>query len=487
MHCTEITRNLRCHFFSIVVLSMVSFACPASAAPNIVVFIADDMGWGDVGYNGSEIRTPHIDQLAAEGLTLNRFYVQAVCSPTRAALMTGRSPLRTGVMDPFNPWYTHGLPLDEKLLPEYLRELGYRTVALGKWHLGPNLPEYHPMKRGFDSFYGSLNGYLNHETRAVFGRKDWQRDGKTIHEDGYATHLLANEAVRVIENHDPAQPLFLYVSFTAPHTPLQAPAATIDSYAELENGNRQIYAAMVTEMDSAIGQVMSAIRESEMADNMLTMFFTDNGGITRMGASNGQLRGGKGAPYEGGVRVPALMNWPGVIESGSSLDEQVVITDLLPTFVGAAGAALDATKPVDGRNLWPALSQGESIKATPFILANMGRGGTLHYAYYKDNYKLVSSVSTEGEVTSALFDLVADPYEQQDQANARPDVLESMIAELDAMEKREPVTLGERTPDRSAPGNPGAREPDTRPATATPFAESGPVPYPEGNYASEDQ
>jgi len=473
--------------FAIVVFATFSFAFPASAAPNIVVLIADDMGFGDVGYNGSEIRTPQIDQLAADGVKLNRYYVQAVCSPTRAAMMTGRSPLRTGVMDPFNPWYTSGLPLDEKLMPEYLHELGYRTVALGKWHLGPNQPEYHPMERGFDSFYGSLNGYLNHETRVVFGRKDWQRDGKTVDEDGYATHLIANEAVRVIENHDTKQPLFLYVSFTAPHTPLQAPSATIDSYAELENPNRRIYAAMVTEMDSAIGQVMDAINESGMADNTLTMFFTDNGGITRMGASNGRLRGGKGSPWEGGIRVPALLNWPGVIEAGSSRDEQIIITDLLPTFVAAAGAEVDAPKPIDGRNLWPALSLGESITATPAVLANMGRGGDLNYSYFRDNYKLVSSVSTDGDVTNALFDIIADPYEQQDLAKTYPDVLQSMIADLDAMEKREPVTLGERTPDRSAPGNPGAAQPDNRPAIATPYAESGPVPYPEGNYASEDR
>ncbi len=470
--------------FAIVVFATLSI--PASAAPNIVVFIADDMGWGDVGYNGSEIRTPQIDQLAAKGMKLERFYVQAVCSPTRAAMMTGRSPLRTGVMDPFNPWYTSGLSVDEKLMPEYLRELGYQTVALGKWHLGPNLPEYHPMERGFDSFYGSLNGYLNHETRVVFGRKDWQRDGKTVHEDGYATHLLASEAVRVIENHDPAQPLFLYISFTAPHLPLQAPSTTIDSYADIENPDRQVYAAMVTEMDSAIGQVMMAINQSGMADNTLTMFFTDNGGVTQKGASNGPLRGGKGSPWEGGVRVPGLMNWPGVIGTGSSFDEQVIITDLLPTFIAIAGAELDAPKPIDGRNLWPALSLGESITATPQVLANMGRRGDLHYAYYKDNYKLMSSVSTDGTVNNSLFDILADPYEKEDLAKTHADVLQSMAAELDAMEKRSPVTLGERAPDRSAPGSPGAAQPDNRPAIATPYAESGPVPYPEGNYPAAD-
>ena len=230
---------------TLILFAALLFTVPVSAAPHIVVFVADDMGFGDVGYNDSEIRTPRIDELAAEGLTLNRFYVQAVCSPTRAALMTGRTPLQTGDRAPIHPWYKKGLPVDEKLLPEYLRDAGYRTLAVGKWHLGPNLPQYHPMKRGFESFYGSLNGYLNHDTQTVFGRRDWQRDGRTVDDEGYATHLIANEAIRVIENHDAdEEPLFLYVAFTAPHTPLQAPQAVVDTYADIRDPNRRTYAAI---------------------------------------------------------------------------------------------------------------------------------------------------------------------------------------------------------------------------------------------------
>jgi arylsulfatase A-like enzyme len=342
------------------------------------------------------------------------------------------------------------------------------------------------MKRGFDSFYGSLNGYLNHDTQTVFGRRDWQRDGKTVDDEGYATHLIANEAIRVIEDQDAGEPLFLYVSFTAPHTPLQAPQAIIDTYADIQDPDRRTYAAMVSEMDAAIGVIMEAIHDSGQADNTLTVFFSDNGGNPRLGASNGPLRGGKGSPYEGGIRVPGLINWPGIIEAGSISDDRVVITDLLPTLLSAAGENPDTPKPVVGRDLWPALSRGDSIPAAPTILANKSLNGSFQYAYFEDNYKLVSIASPDGTSNNALFDVIADPSEEHDLAATHPDVVKSMFAMLDAMEKREPVTLGERTPDRGR-GGPPALQPDDRPAIGTPFAESGPIPYPEGNYPETEE
>ena len=264
--------------FSVAALGALCQIASVSAAPNIVVLIADDMGWGDVGYHDSDIGTPEIDRLAAEGIELDRFYVQSVCSPTRATLMTGRSPLSHGVSSPFNPWYANGLAFDEKLMPEYLREGGYQTHAVGKWHLGPNEPGYHPLNRGFDTYYGNLHGYMDYETHAVFGRIDWQRDGATVIEEGYSTHLLADEAVRHIKERDPDRPVFLYVAFSAPHSPLQAPAATIAEYADIEDENRRIYAAMVTEMDRAIARITTALDEEQMMDDTLLMFFTDNGG-----------------------------------------------------------------------------------------------------------------------------------------------------------------------------------------------------------------
>ncbi len=376
---------------------------PAVAAPNIVLFIADDMGWGDVGYHGSEIRTPEIDRLAAGGAKLERFYVQAVCSPTRAALMTGRSPLTTGVAAPFNPWHATGLAVDEKLLPEYLREAGYRTHAVGKWHLGPNEAQYHPLKRGFDSFYGSLHGYMSYDSRMAFGRLDWQRDGETVYEDGYSTSLIGAEAERVIRERDPDRPFFLYVTFNAPHTPLQAPDAAIAEYAHIEDANRRVYAAMVSEMDRAIAGVTSTLDEEQISDNTLVMFFTDNGGVPELGARNEPLR-----------------------------------------------------------------------------------GGVLQHAYFTDEWKLVQGRNAEGQIQNFLFEIMIDPYEQYDLADQYPNVLDRLVAELDAMPKAEPLSINEPPPAFNAPGAPNSIAPDDRAPGGTPYAESGPTPYPPGNYPATD-
>ncbi|MGI9262580.1 MAG: sulfatase-like hydrolase/transferase, partial [Woeseiaceae bacterium] len=239
-----------------VALSALSPA--AHAVPNLVIFIADDMGWGDVGYHGSEIRTPSIDRLAAEGVALERFYAHPACSPTRGALMTGRSPLQTGVLIPFEPWFSSGLPLKEKLLPEYLKDVGYQTFAVGKWHLGPNRLAYHPTSRGFDHFYGHLGGFINYVQHTYWRGVDWQRNGKTVVEDGYSTNLIADEAISLIKSRDKDEPLFLYVAFNAPHSPLQAPLSAVAEYADISDLNRRTYAAMVSEMDRGIGRVLSA-------------------------------------------------------------------------------------------------------------------------------------------------------------------------------------------------------------------------------------
>jgi len=459
---------------------------PAAAAPNIVLLIADDMGWGDVTYHGSDIRTPEIDRLAAEGVELNHFYATAVCSPTRATLMTGRSPRTHGVLSPFNPWYEQGLATDEKLLPEYLREAGYATHGVGKWHLGPNEPEYHPLRRGFDTFYGSMHGYLDHETRAVFGRVDWQRNGETVIEEGHGTQLVADEAVHLIESRDPDRPMFLYVSFNAPHSPLQASEETIAEYADIEDENRRVYAAMVTEMDRAIAQVTTALDAAGMAENTIVMFFTDNGGVPRLGARNLPLRGSKGQPWEGAMRVPAAIHWPGVLEGGQVFDQRITVMDLLPTFLAAAGIPLDAPKPIEGQNLWPALAEGAPTPSQDVVLSNFG-GGFVQHAYFSGEWKLVRGINDDGELQDFLFDIVDDPYEESDLAGERPEVLTQLAAELDAMPVAEPLSRHDTPPDFNAPGAPPAVHPDPRPPIATPYAESGPIPYPAGgNYPVRD-
>ncbi|MCZ0954139.1 MAG: arylsulfatase [Rhodospirillaceae bacterium] len=458
-----------------------SLAASAAAAPNIVIVIADDMGWGDVGFHGSEIRTPELDRLAAGGVRFERFYTYALCSPTRAALMTGRSGINTGMLGPSNPWYPRGLPVDEKLMPEYFREAGYRTHALGKWHLGPNEPQYHPMKHGFESFYGHLHGYLNHELHTLFGRVDWQRDGKTVHETGHATQLVIAEAVRQIEERDPDAPFLLHVALDAPHAPLQAPEDAIAEYAHVDDERRRIYSAMMTDMDRGIARITAALEEAGIAENTLLIFFSDNGGSPNLGADNGPLRGGKGSPFEGGTRAPAFMYWPTVLPAGALFEERMIVTDLLPTLLAAADADLNASKPIDGRDFWPAIADGAQAPGGPAVLSHYGRG-VIQHAYFRDDWKLVRAANDQGGTDDLLFDIRKDPYEQHDLAAAHPDVFRQLVEELDAIPKAEPLSLNARLPDMTAPGSPMAWEPDNRPPGGTPYAESGPVPYPEGNY-----
>jgi arylsulfatase A-like enzyme len=468
---------------NIFAAGMLFYAVPTLAAPNIVVIISDDMGWGDVSFNGSEIRTPEIDRLATEGMRLNRFYVQSVCSPTRATLMTGRSPLSTGVSSPFNPWYERGLSPDEKLLPEYLGDAGYQTYAVGKWHLGPNEAIYHPLERGFDTFYGSLHGYLNHESHTVFGRLDWQRNRQTVVESGHVTNLITDEAIRRIEARDVDRPMFLYVTFTAPHSPLQATDETIATYSHIEDETRRLYAAMVTEMDSAVSRIVAALEAERIMDDTLLMFFTDNGGVPSLGASNAPFRGGKASPWEGGIRVPALIHAPGLIESGAVFDQRMTVMDLLPTFLAAAEIPMDAPKPIEGQNMWPALAEGERIVSQDVVLSNYSGGAdVVMNAFFSGEWKLVQALNDDRELQNYLFEIREDPGEQNDLASEHPEVVERLIARLNAIPQVEPVNRGQRPPDMSAPGAPSSIAPDVRPAAGLPYTQSGPIDYPLRNY-----
>jgi arylsulfatase A-like enzyme len=287
-----------------------------------VVILADDLGNADLGYRGSAIRTPHLDALAAGGVRLEAFYGQPVCTPARAALLTGRYPIRHGLQTlVIFPSHTYGLPTEERTLPEALREAGYRTAMVGKWHLGHADTKYWPQNRGFDHFYGNVMGEVDYFTHERGGVIDWQRNGTFLQEEGYHTELIGDEAVGLIEAHDPAQPLFLYIAALAPHAPYQAPQEAIDTYRDtFTEPNQRAYAAMVSCLDEQIGRVLAALEAKGMRDNTLILFSSDNGGATsglfatgarsdeertssggvargeRPPASNGSLRGGKGSP-----------------------------------------------------------------------------------------------------------------------------------------------------------------------------------------------
>ncbi|MEM8548923.1 MAG: sulfatase-like hydrolase/transferase, partial [Pseudomonadota bacterium] len=251
---------------------------PPDSQPNIVLIVADDLGWRDVGYNHSEIRTPNIDGLAADGITLNRFYVQPACSPTRAALLTGKSPMRLGILSPLSKNNPTGLPLTERTLADRLKAAGYQTALTGKWHLGPRHRSYHPNARGFDHFYGHLTGGVGYYDKVHGGGYDWQRNGVTVRDAEYATHLVAREAVDVIKRRDPNRPLFLYAAFGAPHLPNEAPEATVSSYDHIKSRRRRLHAAMVTELDAAIGAIHAALLEQGIERDTLIWFMSDNGG-----------------------------------------------------------------------------------------------------------------------------------------------------------------------------------------------------------------
>jgi len=403
-------------------------AAEGSQRPNIVVIVADDLGSHDVGWRGSEIKTPNLDALAQRGARLNQFYVQPVCSPTRAALMTGRYPFRygfqTGVV---RPWAQYGLPLEERMLPAALQEAGYETAIVGKWHLGHFRPEYLPTRRGFDHQYGHYNGALDYYTHERDGGFDWHRNDQENRDEGYATHLIAAEAQRRIKERQAEKPLFLYVPFNGVHAPLQVPAEYSDRYPQLA-GNRKIYAGMVTALDEAVGQIVATLQEEDLLKNTLIIFSSDNGGPNpgRL-TDNGKLRAGKGTVYEGGVRVCAFATWESQIKPGD-IETPIHITDLYPTLLGLAGAKTEQPLPIDGHDVWPVLTEkGDSPRRSIVINA-----ASEEAAIRVGNWKLVVSSSRSAGEGPELFDLAKDPSEKTNLASQHPEIvkdLESQLAE----------------------------------------------------------
>lgn len=422
-------------------LSAMSPQARAQAAPrpNIIYILADDVGHADVGFQGSDIQTPHLDALAREGARLRQFYTQPLCTPTRAALMTGRYPLRYGLQTGVIPSGAgYGLATDEFLLPQALGEVGYKTALVGKWHLGHGQREYWPRQRGFDHFYGCLVGEIDHFKHEAHGVLDWYRDNELLREEGYDTELFGAEAVRLVTSHDQRAPLFLYLAFTAPHTPLQAPQRYIDRYAHIADPSRRVYAAMITAMDEQIGRVVEALQSRGMRENTLIVFHSDNGGTrSKMfvgeGAFEGELpannlpfRDGKGTLYEGGTRVVAMANWPGRIQPGEQ-NSVLHVVDILPTLAHLAGASLEKAKPVDGRNAWPALSGAGGIVRGDVVYNVEPAQGAVREGPWKLHWTALLPPKVE------LFDLDRDPGETTDVSAAHPEIvarLQARVVEL---------------------------------------------------------
>ena len=439
----------------------------ASAQPNIVFILADDLGWNDVSYHGSEIRTPHIDSLVSQGLELDRYYAFPLCSPTRAALLTGRSPLRLGVDIPIET--TGGLPLDEHLLPETLRAAGYQTFLAGKWHLGLERVDSHPYRRGFDRTYGHLGPSVDYFSHVWQGGLDWHRDGSVLRQDGYATDLIADESVRYIKERDKAAPMFLYVSFNAPHTPLQAPEAYLSRNARIEDPYRRTYAAMVTALDDGVGRIVSALEAEGIARNTLLIWASDNGAGRNVGGSNLPLRGAKGNAFEGGIRVPAVIRWPGMLPEGERFDQMVTALDWFPTLASAAGLETGNERPFDGLDMWSAMRSGERVDRGSLLI-----GATGNFAVFRDGWKyLENTLRRTGETQRFLFRIDDDPLEERNLLDAEPERARQLRAWLREFPKAPSVSTftppGQRRGRR--PGGPGSIPSEPSTPTGPPWIE----------------
>jgi arylsulfatase A-like enzyme len=446
------TLFIRLAVAAVAVVAAAPAASPANGAareapderPNVVILVADDLGWADVSFHVGEIPTPAIDRIAREGVKLERFYVCPVCSPTRAGLMTGRWPLRMGIMRTvIPPWRRWGLPPDEKTLAELAADAGYRRRGvIGKWHLGHSDRKYHPLNQGFTYFYGHYNGAIDYWTHEREGEVDWHRNFDTVHEEGYTTDLIGAEAVRFIEQSPADEPFFLYVPFNAPHSPFQAHQEDIERFAHVENKRRRVYAAMVVALDRAVGTILEAIDRRDQAQDTFLLFFSDNGGVQRV-ADNGPLRAGKATVYEGGIRVAAAARWPGGgIQGGRSIDARIGYIDVYPTvkrIVGLAGA--QDPNPLDGADVLDVLrGRAEPPRRDWFSYLSMA-DPVEHTSVIAGRYKLnvhgrsVLEAPLQGEQQRELFDLEQDPYEEHNLIDEHPELARPMLENLRAFRR----------------------------------------------------
>jgi len=394
--------------------------------PHILMVVADDLGIGEVSaYGATDVQTPVLDRLAQEGARFTSFYANSpVCSPSRAALLTGRHPPLVGVpgvirTDPAESW--GALRGDVTLLPQVLRTRGYHTAAVGKWHLGLD-PADHPLDRGFDRFTGFLgdmmDDYRSHRRHGI----NYMRDGRReIDPEGHATDLFTQWAVDVVEQHDARTPLFLYLAYNAPHVPVQpTPAALARVRARLPDldDRRARLLALVEHMDEGIGRVLAAFERRGMADGLLVVATSDNGGEVPAGATNGGLRGGKPVLFEGGIRIPALLRAPGLTRPGQTIGTPAQLMDLAPTIAGLVDAPLTAA---DGRSLWPAVLGQPFPERDLFFSVREGPrlGGQAVYAMRRGPWVLLQMEPREAW---QVYDLERDPRQTVNRAGDAGDI-----------------------------------------------------------------
>ncbi len=405
--------------------------------PNILLIVADDLGWGDVGYHGSEIQTPNIDKFVRTGVELDRHYVQPVCTPTRAALLSGRYPGRFGphALAPSN---LRVYPPGTETLASMLKSAGYATHLAGKWHLGSR-PEWSPNHYGFDASYGSLTGAVDpwtHKYRPGVYERTWHRDGKILDEEGNATELVARQAIAWIKERK--APWFVYVPFQAVHIPIDTPPEYKKPYADkkfyddpVKNESYQRFAAFVSQLDAQVGRLVAALDETGQRDDTLVIFTSDNGGLAGGGnpytgtvpptpvlSSNLPLRGFKNQLYEGGFRVAAFVNWPGKL-AARKLTAPLHAVDWTPTLAKLAGYEPKQDPRWDGQDVWPLLT-GAVEKPAPRSIYIAHPSGQ---AVLRDGWKLIA-FKKNGK--RELYHLANDPYEKTDLADKEPARVEEL-------------------------------------------------------------
>lgn len=434
--------------------------------PNVVLIVADDLGWNDVGYQGGSIPTPHIDRIATEGLALGRFYTAVNCSPTRMGLFTGRYPIRWGLMNTVvRPWDARGLPPEETTLAELFGGLGYEHRALiGKWHLGCASRDLHPLRQGFTRFQGHYTGYIDYFDHTREGERDWHRDFEPFEEQGYSTDLIADAAVRFVREHASAGPFLLCVAFNAPHFPPQAPAAYVERFGGVADERRRVYAAMVSCMDDGVGRIRAALDEAGVGDDTILWFLSDNGGAPAWGASNAPLRGEKSTVFDGGIRVPSAVRWPrGGLTGGRTVEELVAYVDVLPTLLAAAGTDASPPRPLDGVDVLDVLrGRASEPERDLFAYASLRTGqaatGGEGLAVTTRDWKLVRfgprfDRDPDGERSAlALFRIREDPGETANVADEHPAVVQELLGRLRAFRALRPADAGEASPSEPPAG-----------------------------------
>lgn len=416
-----------------------------AAPPNVVVFLVDDLGRNDCGFmGGKEIRTPHIDKLAAAGAKLDAFYVQPLCSPTRAAFLTGRYPMRYGLQSGVvRPWAQYGLPLEETTLADDLKAAGYVTGIFGKWHLGHFQPEYLPLQRGFTRQYGHYMGAIDYFTHERDGGFDWHKDDQVNRDEGYATDLIGKNAAEFVTENAGKRPFFLYVPFNGVHSPYQPPEGGTEEYPNLK-GSRRAYAAMLTSVDKAVGEVVAAVDKAGVRNNTIFLFSSDNGGPSpgRI-TDNGKYRGGKGGLYEGGVRVVAFATWDGHIPAGTTVTEPIHVVDLRPTIDMICGVKPTTKLPLDGMDVSHVVAAGADsphkvilLNSTPAVTAIRAGDWKLIVRHgINDDLKKRKSQKIAAKSVE-LFNLANDPYEKTNLATEQPEKLEELQQQLNELARQ---------------------------------------------------